>query len=81
MVPTSIPSQKPEADVQHYTEMAARNRPRGGVAKEDLADAHEERNMWHRIVADIKRLKVINARASEVSNSIKDMEASMGDGM
>ncbi len=70
-----------DADQELTAAMAARNRPRGGTAKEDSADAHEERNMWNQIVADIKRLKIISARAAEVSISIKDMEASMGEGM
>ena len=60
--------------------MAARNRPRGGMAKEDPPDAHEERNLWNQIVQDIKRLKTIWTRAAEVSNSIKEMESSMAEG-
>lgn len=55
--------------------MAARNRPRGGLVKEDPADAHEERNMWNQIVSDLKRLKGIHARAAEVSAAIVDMES------
>ncbi len=55
--------------------MAARSRPRAGMTKEDPADAHEERNMWNQIVNDLKRLKVIHARATEVSNAIVEMEA------
>ena len=54
--------------------MAARNRPRVGLVKEDPADAHEERNMWNQIVNDLKRLKIIHARATEVSNAIVEME-------
>lgn len=54
--------------------MAARSRPRAGMTKEDPADAHEERNMWNQIVNDLKRLKVIHARATEVSDAIIDME-------
>ncbi|KAI9871782.1 MAG: SAGA HAT/Core module component [Pleopsidium flavum] len=76
---TRFRERKLEADEEPTAAMAARNRPRGGTAKEDSADAHEERNMWNQIVADMKRLKVINARAAEVSISIKDMEASMGE--
>lgn len=56
--------------------MAARNRPRGPV-KDDSADAHEERNMWNQIVNDLKRLKTIQARATEVSISIVSMEKTM----
>ncbi|KAL9611852.1 MAG: hypothetical protein Q9167_003506 [Letrouitia subvulpina] len=57
--------------------MAARNRPRGGPVKEDLADAHEERNMWNQIVNDLKRLKTIQVRATEVSKTIVEMESNM----
>jgi hypothetical protein len=45
------------------------------MTKEDPADAHEERNMWNQIVNDLKRLKVIHARATEVSNAIVEMES------
>lgn len=45
------------------------------MTKEDPADAHEERNMWNQIVNDLKRLKVIHVRATEVSNSIVEMES------
>ncbi|KAL8696191.1 MAG: hypothetical protein Q9201_007781 [Fulgogasparrea decipioides] len=55
--------------------MAARSRPRSGPLKDDSADAHEERNMWNQIVNDLKRLKAIQARATEVSTSIVNMEA------
>ena len=61
----------------NLTIMAARSRPRAGMAKEDPADAHEERNMWNQIVNDLKRLKVIHARATEVSNAIIDTEAKL----
>ncbi|KAI4164440.1 MAG: hypothetical protein LQ342_002087 [Letrouitia transgressa] len=57
--------------------MAARNRPRGGPIKEDPADAHEERNMWNQIVNDLKRLKTIQVRATEVSKTIVEMESNM----
>ncbi|KAL8790053.1 MAG: hypothetical protein Q9195_006555 [Heterodermia aff. obscurata] len=57
--------------------MAARNRPRAGVAKDDSADAHEERNMWNQIVADVKKLKQINAKAAEISIQIVELEAAM----
>ncbi|KAI4211095.1 MAG: hypothetical protein LQ351_006103 [Letrouitia transgressa] len=57
--------------------MAARNRPRGGPIKEDLTDAHEERNMWNQIVNDLKRLKTIQVRATEVSKNIVEMESNM----
>ncbi|KAL8723874.1 MAG: hypothetical protein Q9181_007115 [Wetmoreana brouardii] len=57
--------------------MAARSRPRSGPLKDDSADAHEERNMWNQIVNDLKRLKAIQARATEVSSSIVNMEITM----
>ena len=57
--------------------MAARNRPRAGIAKDDSADAHEERNMWNQIVADVKKLKQINAKAAEISTQIVELEAVM----
>lgn len=60
--------------------MAARNRPRGGPIKEDLTDAHEERNMWNQIVNDLKRLKTIQVRATEVSKNIVEMESNMAQG-
>lgn len=59
--------------------MAARSRPRAGPLKDDSADAHEERNMWNQIVNDLKRLKTIQTRASEVSKSIVDMESKMAE--
>ncbi|KAI4095011.1 MAG: hypothetical protein LQ344_001858 [Seirophora lacunosa] len=59
--------------------MAARSRPRAGPLKDDSADAHEERNMWNQIVNDLKRLKSIQTRASEVSKSIVDMESKMAE--
>ena len=58
--------------------MAARTRPRGPPQKEDAADAHEERNMWTQIVNDLRRLKVINAKAKEIEGQILKMEAEMG---
>ena len=57
--------------------MAARNRPRAGLVKDESADAHEERNMWNQIVTDIKKLKQINAKAAEISTQIVEMEAVM----
>lgn len=58
--------------------MAARNRPRGGLTKDDATDAHEERNMWSQIVTDIKRLRNTHAKAAEVAKAQVDMEAKMG---
>ncbi|KAL8924692.1 MAG: hypothetical protein Q9172_002594 [Xanthocarpia lactea] len=59
--------------------MAARNRPRAGPLKDDIADAHEERNMWNQIVNDLKRLKAIQIRATEISKAIVEMEAKMAE--
>ena len=58
--------------------MAARNRPRGTFVKDDLTDAHEERNMWSQIVTDIKRLKITHTRAADVAKLQVEMEAKMG---
>ena len=58
--------------------MAARNRPRGAIIKDDPTDAHEERNMWNSIVTDIKRLKQINAKAAEISAQVVEIEAKIG---
>ena len=56
--------------------MAARNRPRGGLTKDDPADAHEERNMWNQIVNDVNlRLKPLHARSTEVMKMIVEMES------
>ena len=55
--------------------MAARNRPRNGLGKDDGADAHEERTMWNQIVNDIRKLKTLQARAAEVAKQQVDMEA------
>lgn len=57
--------------------MAARNRPRAGVSKDDSADAHEERNMWNQILTDVKKLKQINAKAADISNQIVELEAAI----
>ena len=58
--------------------MAARNRPRGALTKDDATDAHEERNMWSQIVTDIKRLRATHAKAAEIAKAQVDMEAKMG---
>ena len=58
--------------------MAARNRPRNGLTKDDGTDAHEERNMWSQIVIDIKRLKNTHAKAAENAKAQVDMEARIG---
>lgn len=54
--------------------MAVRSRPRLPV-KDD--DAHEERDMWNRILNDMKKLKTIHARATEISKLIIDAEEKM----
>ncbi|KAI9807818.1 MAG: hypothetical protein M1825_005123 [Sarcosagium campestre] len=56
--------------------MAARSRPRGPPQKDD--DAHEERNMWNQFVTDMKKLKTVNARATEVSRLIVEAEDGLG---
>lgn len=61
--------------------MAARNRPRSGPLKDDSADAHEERNMWNQTVNDLKRLKTIQTRATEVSSAIVNSEKTMAERM
>lgn len=53
--------------------MAARNRPRA-VAKDD-ADAHEERDLWSRIVTDLKELTRQSKRIKEVTDEIASVEA------
>ena len=54
--------------------MAARNRPRNGLAKEDRDDAHEERSMWEQIIRDLEKCKTINDRAKEVTALILEKE-------
>ena len=60
--------------------MAARNRPRNGLAKDDTLDAHEERNMWNQIVNDLRKLKGIQARAADLAKQQIDVEARMAKG-
>ena len=60
--------------------MAARNRPRNGLAKDDGADAHEERTMWNSIVNDLRKLKTLQTRAAEVSKQQVDLEAKISKG-
>ena len=55
--------------------MAARNRPRNGLAKEDAPDAHEERTMWNTIVNDLRKLKSIQSKAAEVATKQVELEA------
>lgn len=54
-----------------YT-MAARGRPRAG-AKDEIA-THEERDLWGKIVTDLKDLTRQSKRASELVSSIKTLE-------
>lgn len=58
--------------------MAARNRPRGGLPKDDVSDAHEERTMWNTIVNDLRKLKQVHTRAAEVAKLQVELEAKMG---
>lgn len=60
--------------------MAARNRPRNGLAKDDALDAHEERNMWNQIVNDLRKLKGIQARAADIAKQQIDLEARLAKG-
>ena len=60
--------------------MAARNRPRNGLAKDDSLDAHEERNMWNQIVNDLRKLKGIQARAADIAKQQIDVEARLAKG-
>ena len=54
--------------------MAARNRPRNGLGKDDGSDAHEERTMWNSIVNDLRKLKTIHARAAEIAKQQVELE-------
>ncbi len=58
--------------------MAARNRPRGTLAKDETPDAHEERTMWNAIVNDLRKLKGIQEKATEVAKAQVDLEAKVG---
>ena len=60
--------------------MAARNRPRNGLAKDDAPDAHEERTMWNTIVNDLRKLKSIQARAADVAKQQVELEAKIAKG-
>lgn len=59
-------------------EMAARNRPRGGLVKDDAPDAHEERTMWNTIVNDLRKLKTIHTQAADVARRQVDLESRIG---
>ena len=58
--------------------MAARNRPRGGLPKDETADAHEERTMWNAIVSDLRKLQGLHSRAAEVTKLQVELERKMG---
>lgn len=58
--------------------MAARNRPRGTLVRDDLPDAHEERTMWNTIVNDLRKLKEVHTRAAEVAKLQVELESKMG---
>ena len=53
--------------------MAARNRPR--AVPKDESDAHEERDLWSRIVNDLKELTRQSKRIDELSKEIAAIEA------
>ncbi|MCJ1254657.1 SAGA HAT/Core module component [Lignoscripta atroalba] len=68
--------QKWQASEANTNTMAARNRPRTGLAKED--HAHEEQAMWNQIVIDLKKCKAIRDKAAEVSQKIIELNESIG---
>jgi SAGA-associated factor 29 len=53
--------------------MAARNRPR--ALPKDEADAHEERDLWSRIVNDLKDQTRQSKRINEIADEIAAAEA------
>jgi SAGA-associated factor 29 len=53
--------------------MAARNRPR--ALPRDDADAHEERDLWSKIVNDLKDRTRQAKRISEIADEIAALEA------
>ena len=57
--------------------MAARNRPRNGLVKDEASDTHEERAMWNTIVNDLKKLKTIQMRAIDVAKQQVELEAKL----
>lgn len=59
--------------------MTTARKPRGGMAKEDPNDAQEERDMWSKIVSDMKKLKGIQARAKELTQQILVEEERIND--
>ena len=60
--------------------MAARNRPRNGLSKDDGSDAHEERTMWNSIVNDLRKLKTLHARAAEVAKQQVELDERIAKG-
>ena len=53
--------------------MAARNRPR--ALPRDDADAHEERELWSKIVNDLKDRTRQSKRINEIADEISAVEA------
>ncbi|KAG8526697.1 uncharacterized protein KY384_008126 [Bacidia gigantensis] len=57
--------------------MAARNRPRNGLTKDDGSDAHEESIMWTSIVSGLRKLQTIQAKASDIAKQQIDLESKL----
>lgn len=57
--------------------MAARNRPRA-LPKEDV-DAHEERDLWTKIVNELKELSRMSKRVNELLSEIAQEEERLAD--
>ena len=68
---------KPEPGRTIYTSanMASRSRPRGGQPRDNSLDAHEETNMWNKIMQDLRdKAKPNNDRQRELAKQITEME-------
>lgn len=52
--------------------MAARNRPR--VPLKEEVDAHEERDLWTKIVKELQELRRMSGRVQELMNEIQREE-------
>lgn len=52
--------------------MAARNRPR--VPLKEEPDAHEERDLWAKIVKELQELRRMSERVQELMNEIQREE-------
>lgn len=57
--------------------MAARGRPRAG-AKDEIA-THEERDLWSKIVTDVKDLMKQSKRIEDLAQDIQDENARLED--